>query len=95
MNARQDDQKLRAAEMCRQIASILLHDWDPIGVAEVPEAHDEYDSYVGPIFRLLTQGASAEILEKHLREIETVDMGLFGMADRRTAIRKLLALRAP
>ena len=39
---------------------VLLHDWDPIGVQNVPEAHDEYDSYVSGIYQLLASGASDE-----------------------------------
>ena len=31
------------------IHQILLHEWDPIGVAHEPAAHDEYDSYIHEI----------------------------------------------
>ena len=35
------------------IRAILLKDWDPIGAAEVPQAQDEYDNYVGEIHVML------------------------------------------
>ena len=55
---------------------MLLHEWDPIGIQDVPEAQDEYDSYVGGVYRLLASGASEEQLVEHLRLIETSNMGL-------------------
>jgi hypothetical protein len=46
-----DDQR-RAKAIQESIREILLRDWDPIGVNDVPEAQDEYDSYVGGVYRL-------------------------------------------
>ncbi len=37
----------RAREIQETIRDVLVHDWDPVGVGGVPEAQDEYDSYVG------------------------------------------------
>jgi hypothetical protein len=31
----------------------LLKEWDPIGVGQIPEAQDEYDSYVPDVYKLL------------------------------------------
>ena len=64
-----------ARRIQRVIRRVLLEDWDPIGVREVPEAQDEYDSYVGGVYRLLAEGASARILAEHLYAIETDRMG--------------------
>ena len=58
------------------IREILLRDWDPIGVQDVPEAQDEYDSYVGGIEGLLHRGASVEEIAAHLAKIEGESMGL-------------------
>lgn len=66
----------RAREIQQSIRQVLLHEWDPIGVAGIPEAQDEYDSYVGGVYRLLALGASDEQIAEHLWEIETVTMGL-------------------
>ena len=40
----------------------LLMKWDAVGVADVPDAADEYDCMVGPLFGHLHRGASAAFL---------------------------------
>ena len=69
-----------------QIRQILLNDWDPIGIREVPESQDEYDSYVGGVYRLLADGASAVEVAKHLARIEGEQMGLPSSADIRLSV---------
>ena len=66
----------RAQEIEDAIRRVLLHDWDPIGVADVPEAADEYDSYIGAVYRLLASGADEQQLAVHLAAIQTDRMGL-------------------
>ena len=68
----------KAKEIQEKIRQVLLHDWDPIGVSGIPEAQDEYDSYVGGIYRLLASGASEYQIIERLYNIETVSMGLNG-----------------
>ncbi len=83
-------------EIREQIKTILLWDWDPIGINDVPEAHDEYDSYVSGVFRLLTTDASEYQLIKRLHQFETVAMGLSSdveAARLKHAARKLLLLK--
>jgi hypothetical protein len=72
-----DDQaKLRRArEIQAAIARVLLQDWDPIGIQDVPEAQDEYDGYVGGVYRLLATGASPQEVAAHLSTIESEAMG--------------------
>ncbi len=36
----------RAREYQSAIRKILMEEWDPIGVSDIPEAQDEYDSYI-------------------------------------------------
>jgi hypothetical protein len=73
-----DKRELRRAwdDIQEQIRPVLMEEWDPIGVNEVPEAADEYDGYIGGIYALLRDGASDERLAEHLSEIETKTMGL-------------------
>ena len=71
--ASQDDS---ARQIQSAIQAILLREWDPIGVADVPSAHDEYDAYVGGVYRLLASGASAEAVAAHLSRLEATKMGL-------------------
>ena len=59
-----------SVEARREIAQILLRHWDPLGVERTSETQDEYDAYVGPIYRLLTSGASPEQIAKHLVRVE-------------------------
>lgn len=80
----------RARRIQDSIRRVLLHDWDPIGVAAVPDAQDEYDSYVGGIYRLLASGASASEIAYHLAHIERDSMGLSTSADSLTNVAEKL-----
>jgi hypothetical protein len=66
----------RAAEIAKCIGDILLNDWDPIGVRHAPEAQDEYDGYIGELYRLLVSRPSVEEVCTHLATIEEQSMGL-------------------
>ena len=65
------------------IREILLRDWDPSGVTAIPEAQDEYDSYVGGVEGLLLRGASVDEIAAHLARIEGEEMGLSASAEGR------------
>jgi hypothetical protein len=56
----------------------LLKEWDPIGVADEPEAQDEYDDYFGLIYVLLSRHESRQALIDYLWKIETVTIGMNG-----------------
>lgn len=60
----------RSREIRQHIRRILMAEWDPIGVGDVPEAADEYDSYIGGVYKLLELGASQDDIGNYLREIE-------------------------
>jgi len=49
-----------------EIRRVLLNVWDPIGIRDEENAKDEYDSYIGDVFRLLVSGASDEAMQDHL-----------------------------
>jgi hypothetical protein len=67
----------RAKEIMDTIRSVLVNDWDPIGVMDDPEwPRDEYDAYIGEIYKLLSQRESAESIAQHLCLIEENRMGL-------------------
>ena|SRR5687767_4899469 len=65
----------RARDIQTAIARLLTEEWDPIGVRDEPEAADEYDAYVGGVYRLLASGASKESIAEHLATIERDRMG--------------------
>jgi len=71
-----NDMEARAREIMRQIGAVLLQDWDPLGVNHIPEAQDEYESYVGGVYRLIASRASAAEISEHLRKSEYREMGL-------------------
>jgi hypothetical protein len=76
------------------IRGILLREWDPIGVADIAEAQDEYDSYVSKIHGMLIRHEPRHKLVDHLWWIETQNMGLAGNRLRTEAIAdRLLGLR--
>jgi hypothetical protein len=49
---------------------ILLKDWDPVGIQDVPQAGDEYDRYIPPIAKMVIGKASAPEVSQRLLEIE-------------------------
>jgi len=89
------DYRDRTKHYHNAIKQILLQDWDPIGVNDVPEAQDEYDSYVWGVYSRLIRQASEQELFDYLWEMETGDIGLYGDASHTQAVvEKLMALRA-
>ena len=42
----------------RRIRAVFMDEWDPIGVRNIPECADEYDSYVMPLYSILRQRKS-------------------------------------
>lgn len=60
------------------IRDTLRVDWDHIGVGEIPEAHDEYDSYAAPIHALIVGGNPREEIIAYLTWLETEQIGMPG-----------------
>ena len=58
----------------RELRGLLMKYWDPIGVNGIPEASDEYDSYLGPLAKKLREGADARGVCEYLSEIQTKRM---------------------
>lgn len=75
------------------IKRILLNEWDPIGISELPEAQDEYDAYAPVVYQLLSRHAAASEVFEYLWQIETKHMGLRGDREKTEEIaEKLVAL---
>jgi len=60
----------------REIRTILLRIWDPIGVKDEQNAQDEYDSYIEGTYELLLKGATERQVNEHLLLIVRNRMGL-------------------
>jgi hypothetical protein len=87
-----DIREQRAKEIQEAIREVLYRDWDPIGVCDAgPD--DEYDSYIGPVYRLLVSQPKKEEVTAELRRIEDGPIGIGASEDALTmAAEKLLAL---
>ena len=65
----------RGQEIMDAIRSVLYNDWDPIGIKGLgPD--DEYDDYIGQVYRLLTQRPTVESVARQLLMFEAQDLGL-------------------
>jgi hypothetical protein len=66
----------RIEQIKNSIRDILVSDWDPIGAMDDGDwPCDEYDSYIGPIYHLLTNGESTESIARYLCFVESELMG--------------------
>ena len=63
-------------ELYQRVDEVLHYLWDPIGVSGVPEARDEYDSYLPHVFSLLVSRAGAQEIADFLNHTATETMGL-------------------
>ena len=63
-------------ELYNRIDEVLFYIWDPIGVAETPQARNEYYGYVTKILQLVLNSTPANIIAEYLIQIETEAMGL-------------------
>jgi hypothetical protein len=82
--------------LMEEIQKILLKEWDPIGIQDIPEAQDEYDSYVSDIYKLIQSKRTESEVFDYLWEIETEHMGLSGdKKHTQTIAHKLFKLSAP
>ena len=62
--------KARTRESQAQLRHLLM-EWDPIGVAGVPEAADEYDCMISPLMHQLHDGDKERVIRRWIvREVE-------------------------
>jgi len=65
-------------KLYHRVDEVLHYLWDPIGVAKVPEARDEYYSYLPHVFSLLIHNAKSEEIVGFLVKTATETIGLSG-----------------
>ena len=70
-------QKLPPDQMTlyRRVDEVLTYVWDPIGVREVPQARDEYRSYLPQVFQRVLDAVEAAPIAEYLLAIEAESMG--------------------
>lgn len=77
-------------ELLRRIDEILHYLWDPIGVAGVPQARDEYKNYVPQVFRLLKATADGKDVVEYLHWLSGEHMGMGACPDRNAEVVDML-----
>jgi hypothetical protein len=83
----------RAAAIQDSIRKVLMVDWDPIGVRGVPQAIAEYDSYIGPLYRILAGNGPMDDIVDCLERLEREEIGVCTSEQvRRRVAEKLSAL---
>ena len=65
-------------QLIDSVRQTLLANWDPIKVRSTPAAHDEYDSYIPRIVKMLLDGSDCATLSRRLVTLERDSMGLGG-----------------
>lgn len=89
------------AELFDRVEEVVHYLWDPIGVASVPEARDEYHSYLGEIYARVKMGDREKLVE-YLNWIVVERMGLVANDNRAREVsnvmlawKNLISKRAP
>jgi hypothetical protein len=71
-----------------------MSEWDPVGAAGIPEAQDEYDSYIPAVHGKLTGHAPEKDITEFLAHTEAATMGVTGNLQRvKRTVQALLRLR--
>ena len=70
-----------------ELHDLFMREWDPIGVARIPEAADEYSRHVGETASKLHQGVTVDELTAYLSWVRTGYIGIDAnpRVDRRVA----------
>jgi len=63
-------------DLHEKIRRVLMLDWDPIRINEIPEAEDEYDSYVASLYAMLISDKPVSEVFEYLVWAEAEHMGL-------------------
>jgi hypothetical protein len=86
--------KINKSEVSTKVSGLLMTSWDPIGVADVDGAHDEYDGYVEDVTLLVMEKASFEEIFNYLWSLETEHMGMRGNLEKTQSFaQELVALQ--
>lgn len=90
-----NERSKKAIEIQESIRHILFYDWDPIGINDLAP-DDEYDSYIGGVYRILASGASEHQIIEHLRQLEITKMELSSNEEKlKNVAEKLMKLNVP
>ncbi|MCU1324592.1 MAG: hypothetical protein JWM43_4241 [Acidobacteriaceae bacterium] len=65
-----------------QVRTVLMEEWDPIGVCSEPNATNEYDSYIPKVMAILRSESGVEALMDYLDWVATARMGFTSQRER-------------
>lgn len=74
--ARREAELAHFGTLAYAVRVVLMRDWDPCGIDDVPECADEYDSYIPTVCRLLLDGCSVVDVANYLFWVESERIGL-------------------
>jgi len=77
-------------DLSQRVDEVLHYIWDPIGVSDIPEARDEYFSYVASVVSHLLANENASKVGSFLDRIVIEQMGLPGNLDHSTRVAGIL-----
>ena len=78
-----------------RIREVLLADWDPSNASRFEAARGEYDSYIDPLWALISGGAEIDAVVDYLRqrELESMCFPSIGKSHLKRVAEKLMAIR--
>ncbi|WP_342616474.1 hypothetical protein [Rhodoferax sp. GW822-FHT02A01] len=77
-------------ELYQRVDEVLHFIWDPIGVAGIPAARGEYNSYLPLVFQMLKSGLKASQVASALNDFVTGNMNLAEDIERSKEVAKIL-----
>ena len=92
---RKDHLNQGSTDTRNRIREVLLAEWDPSNASRFEAARGEYDSYIDPLWALISSGAEVEAIVDYLREreLESMCFPSIGKSHLKRVAQKLLALR--
>jgi len=77
-------------ELYRRTDEVLHYLWDPIGVSDIPQARDEYYSYLPRVFARLIEDAKDHEIASYLTKVEEGSMGLTPNKEKALEVARIL-----
>jgi hypothetical protein len=77
-------------ELYQRVDEVLHYIWDPIGISDIPEARDEYHSYLPVVYGLVKRGATVGEIADYLSSVTSEMMGLGLNRDRDSEVAEIL-----
>lgn len=88
-----DERDARARETQDAIRDVLIKYWDPLAIQSDPEwPRDEYDPYIGRVYRLLASGSTEDQVIAYLAAIDPTGEAPRDLDSLRPAAFRLLGL---